>query len=124
VRFALSYRDVEGLLAERVNPTPDKIRASLGCFEQHCAPERLTAAQAIDTLLNADQLPAVVNMSLGTHVGPHNGQSPLEHYISRTLTEPRETTTRRLRSASILQEALRPRPDINRSMVPAVDIGA
>jgi hypothetical protein len=33
-------------------------------------------------------MPAVVNMSVGTHVGPHNGQSPLESYISRSVFKP------------------------------------
>jgi hypothetical protein len=71
-----------------LNPTPNQIRASKGCFGQHCAPEMLTAVQAIDALLDGDKLPAVVNMSLGTHVGPHNGHSPLEQYISGTLFRP------------------------------------
>ncbi len=44
--------------------------------------------QEIDKLLDSDKLPAVVNMSVGTHVGPHNGQSPLEAYISGTLFKP------------------------------------
>jgi hypothetical protein len=70
------------------NPTPDQTRLSMNCFDQHCAPEMLTAVQAINKLLDGDKLsdgtlvPAVVNMSVGTHVGPHNGQSPLESYIS------------------------------------------
>ena len=70
-----------------INPTPQHVRA-LGCFDQHCAPELLTAVQEIDKLLDSDKLPAVVNMSVGTHVGPHNGQSPLEAYISGTLFKP------------------------------------
>jgi hypothetical protein len=48
----------------------------------------LAAVQAIDALLDNDKLPAVVNMSLGTHVGPHNGDSLLERYISGTLFKP------------------------------------
>jgi hypothetical protein len=61
------------------NPTPDQIRLSKNCFDQHCAPEMLDAVQAINKLLDGDKLsdgtlmPAVVNMSVGTHVGPHNG---------------------------------------------------
>lgn len=73
-----------------VNPTPDTVRAGLNCFTQHCAPEMLTAVKAIDAHLSSDKLPAVVNMSLGTHVGPHDGQSPLEKYISGTLFRPSE----------------------------------
>jgi hypothetical protein len=76
------------------NPRPDQIRLSKGCFEQHCAPELLSAVQAINNLLNKDKLsddefiPTVVNMSVGTHVGPHNGQSPLEIYISGSVFKP------------------------------------
>jgi hypothetical protein len=71
-----------------VDPTPDAVRAKLDCFHQQCAPEMLTAVQHICALLDADNLPAVVNMSLGTHVGPHNGQSPLEEYITGTVFKP------------------------------------
>lgn len=76
------------------NPNPDQIRSTMDCFEQHCAPEMLQAVQAINNLLDADFLsdgslmPAVVNMSVGTHVGPHNGQSPLEAYISGSVYKP------------------------------------
>jgi Subtilase family len=75
-------------------PTPDQIRNSKSCFEQHCAPEMLTAVQAINQLLDGDKLsdgtllPAVVNMSVGTHVGPHNGQSPVESFISGSVFKP------------------------------------
>lgn len=71
-----------------LNPTPNQVGASKSCFDQHCAPEMLAAVQAINALLDGDKLPAVVNMSLGTHVGPHNGDSPLEQYISGTLFKP------------------------------------
>jgi subtilase family protein len=73
------------------NPAPDKVRLSKDCFDQHCAPEMLDAIKAINSLLDGDKLsdgtlmPAVVNMSVGTHVGPHNGQSPLEGYISGSV---------------------------------------
>jgi hypothetical protein len=76
------------------NPTPDQVRQSKDCFDQHCAPEMLDAIKAINSLLDGDKLPdgtlmpAVVNMSVGTHVGPHNGQSPLEGYISGSVFKP------------------------------------
>jgi hypothetical protein len=70
------------------NPTADQVRGTLGCFDQHCAPEMLTAVQDINTLLDGDKLPAVVNMSLGTHVGPHNGSSPLEAYVAGSVFKP------------------------------------
>jgi hypothetical protein len=79
-----------------LNPTPDQVRASMDCFHQHCAPELLTAVQAITAHLDGDKLPdgttlpAVVNMSVVTHVGPHNGDSPLETYISKTVFKPQE----------------------------------
>jgi hypothetical protein len=70
------------------NPTADEVRRSAGCFDQHCAPEMLTAVQEINKLLDGDKLPAVVNMSLGTHVGPHNGSSPLEAYVAGSVFKP------------------------------------
>jgi hypothetical protein len=73
-----------------INPNPDVVRGSLDCFHQHGAPEMLDAVKAIDKLLDGDNLPAAVNVSLGTHVGPHNGGSPLEQYISGTLFKPSE----------------------------------
>ncbi|MDN3274250.1 hypothetical protein QWJ07_08350 [Frankia sp. RB7] len=73
------------------NPAPDTVQLAKDCFDQHCAPEMLDAVKAINLLLDGDtladgtQMPAVVNMSVGTHVGPHNGQSPLEAYISGSV---------------------------------------
>jgi hypothetical protein len=76
------------------SPTPDQVRSAKSCFDQHCAPEMLNAVQALNRLLDGDKLsdgtllPAVVNMSVGTHVGPHNGQSPLESFISGSVFKP------------------------------------
>lgn len=39
------------------NPTPDTVRLSKGCFDQHCAPEMLDAVKAINSLLDGDKLP-------------------------------------------------------------------
>jgi hypothetical protein len=76
------------------SPRPDQVRSAKSCFDQHCAPEMLDAVQALNQLLDGDKLsdgtllPAVVNMSVGTHVGPHNGQSPLESFISGSVFKP------------------------------------
>jgi hypothetical protein len=51
------------------------------CFTHGNSPEMLTALQALGSHLAANTLPLVINMSMGTHVGPHNGDSPLEDYI-------------------------------------------
>jgi hypothetical protein len=64
-----------------------RIGLGLDCFKQDCATELLDAATALVAALDKDKLDAVVNLSLGTHVGPHNGSSPLEQYISQTLTQ-------------------------------------
>lgn len=77
-------------MALMVSPTPNQVRGGRGCFAQHCAPELLTAIQNMNAHLNRDQLPAVINVSQGTHVGPHNGESPLEAYISGTLFRPND----------------------------------
>jgi hypothetical protein len=57
----------------------------LNCFDQASAVEMLDALKAIEPQLKSDNIPAVVNLSLGTHVGPHNGVSPVEEFISKTL---------------------------------------
>jgi hypothetical protein len=69
-----------------VRPPTAYIGTTLSCFEQACAPEILDAVKALEPQLTKDGLPAAVNLSLGTHVGPHNGVSPLEDYISATMT--------------------------------------
>jgi hypothetical protein len=63
-----------------VRPTTQRI--GLSCFGHDSSPEMLTAVQKLDTALNQQQLPAVINISMGTHVGPHNGISPLEDCLS------------------------------------------
>ena len=62
------------------------------CFDHACAPEIIDAAAALEPQLTADNIPVAINMSLGTHVGPHNGMSPLEEYMASTIT----TTSRYL----------------------------
>jgi hypothetical protein len=61
------------------------IVSSKGCFDQACSVELCDAVLALESQLNGDNLPAAINISLGTHVGPHNGDSPLEEYIATKL---------------------------------------
>ncbi|MDA9545318.1 hypothetical protein ACM43_12870 [Bradyrhizobium sp. CCBAU 45321] len=68
-----------------VKPPSRPIVVGRSCFDQACTPEMQTAMQALATQLANDGLPAAVNLSLGTHVGPHNGLSPLEQYVANTL---------------------------------------
>jgi hypothetical protein len=68
-----------------VKPPSAMVISGLGAFDQASAAEMLDAVKAMRAHLDSDGLPAVVNMSLGTHVGPHNGESPLEQYISGRL---------------------------------------
>jgi len=70
-----------------IRPPTGFIGTGLPAFDQACTPEMLTAIAALEPHLTADGLPAAVNMSLGTHVGPHNGESPLEEYIATTLSK-------------------------------------
>jgi len=42
----------------------------------------LDAVKALEPHLESDLRPAAINLSLGTHVGPHNGKSPLEEFIA------------------------------------------
>ncbi|MBB3545341.1 MULTISPECIES: hypothetical protein [unclassified Rhizobium] len=70
-----------------VRPPTAFIGTGLSAFDQACSPEILTAIEALKTQLDADGLPVAVNLSLGTHVGPHNGESPLEEYIAAKLTK-------------------------------------
>lgn len=73
-----------------VRPPAAMVSAGKTCFEQANAVEMLDAAKALKSQLDSDGLPAAVNISLGTHVGPHNGDSPLEEYISTALVKSRE----------------------------------
>ena len=68
-----------------VEPNVPQIRGGRSCFEQASTKEILDAITALEPQLTADGLPVAINMSLGTHVGPHNGESPLEGYIAGTI---------------------------------------
>ena len=71
-----------------VRPPAQAITSGTGCFDQATTVELLDALKALEPQLNSDNKPAAVNISLGTHVGPHNGDSPLEEYISTKLAIP------------------------------------
>jgi len=55
----------------------------LDCFDHANAVEMLNELNALSKNLRHSKLPLIVNVSLGTHVGPHNGQSPLEECVSQ-----------------------------------------
>ncbi len=73
-----------------VRPPGAMIAGGRGALDQVNATEMLDAVKALDALLAADTVPTVVNLSLGTHVGPHNGDSPLEEYIASKMYRPAE----------------------------------
>ena len=62
-------------------PAPRLLRTGLGCLEQDNAAEILTAAKGLSRYLSGKG-PASLNLSMGTHIGPHDGQSPLESFVS------------------------------------------
>lgn len=68
-----------------VKPPVKQIGIGRSCFEQAGTAEILDAINALEPQLDADGLPVAINMSLGTHVGPHNGESPFEGYIASTI---------------------------------------
>jgi hypothetical protein len=54
------------------------------CFTHANSVDLLNAVRTLDSHLGNGGLPVVLNLSLGTHVGPHNGQSALEEFIHQT----------------------------------------
>jgi hypothetical protein len=69
-----------GLVTEPDSPI------GLKCFEHANSVEMLNVAKAIGSRLSTSPTPAAINISLGTHVGPHDGQSPIEDYLGNLLT--------------------------------------
>lgn len=63
-------------------------RIGRACFRHENAVEMLAALKELRSLIVHDKVPLAVNMSMGTHCGPHNGDSPLEEYVAR-LGNPR-----------------------------------
>ena len=89
----LERLDHQGVLADAtihcslVRPPAANIVPGRSCFDQAGSAEILDAVKALAPTIASDGLPTVVNISLGTHVGPHNGESPLEQYVSGTLVQ-------------------------------------
>jgi hypothetical protein len=90
----LERLDHQGILGDTivscalVRPPAAMVAVGKAWFEQSNVVEMLDAIQALEAQLTNDNLPAAVNISLGTHVGPHNGDSPLEEYIAQKLVQP------------------------------------
>jgi hypothetical protein len=57
-------------------------RDGLRVFEHGSAPQMLTALTHLKSFLLQYERPAAINLSMGSHVGPHNGHSPLEEYVA------------------------------------------
>ncbi|SIO13000.1 hypothetical protein SAMN05444166_2611 [Singulisphaera sp. GP187] len=62
--------------------TPPTAPVGSTCFKHAGAVELLDALDDLLLAIKKHSEPAVITMSLGTHVGPHNGDSPLEEYIA------------------------------------------
>ena len=62
--------------------TPPTAPVGSKCFEHAGAVELLDALDHLLLAIKKYSDPAVITMSLGTHVGPHNSDSPLEEYIA------------------------------------------
>jgi hypothetical protein len=56
-------------------------QTGLRCFDHANCVEMLDAVTELGKTVAPLNVPLVVNMSLGTHVGPHNGESPFEQYL-------------------------------------------
>jgi len=60
-----------------------KSTIGLKCFEHANAVEMHDALKKLQSLLSGRTEPVAINMSMGTHVGPHNGKSPLEDFVGQ-----------------------------------------
>ena len=60
-----------------------KAPIGLGCFDHANSVEMLDALRDLHWLLmgRGTSAPACINLSMGTHVGPHDGHSPLEEFV-------------------------------------------
>jgi hypothetical protein len=87
LKIALERLDGNGTIGETavacalVKPPANAI--GLRCFEHANVTELLMGLQALSGWLSG--MPWAVNVSLGAHVGPHNGESPLEEEVARMV---------------------------------------
>jgi hypothetical protein len=51
------------------------------CFTHANSPNILSALEQLSQQARQFSVPVLINLSMGTHVGPHNGESPLENYV-------------------------------------------
>lgn len=67
--------------------TAEKPSRAIGrtCFRHLNVVDVQSALARMRSLTQPDSNPVVISTSLGTHVGPHNGLSPLEDYVSRLV---------------------------------------
>ncbi len=63
-------------------PEP-KQQVGLQCFSHANVCELLSAMQKLRNHVGSSVLPWAINLSVGAHVGPHNGESPFEEEVSR-----------------------------------------
>lgn len=61
-----------------------------GPFDRGNAPQVHSALDRLFHFVRMYDVPASLNLSMGTHVGPHNGQSPLEEFVSK-ISDARRT---------------------------------
>lgn len=55
------------------------------CFAHSNSTEMVTALRKARKLLSSVSNPVLLNMSMGTHAGPHNGKSPLETQVQKLM---------------------------------------
>lgn len=60
---------------------PPKSHIGPSCFTHANSPEMLTALRGLKYAMGNPGRPILINLSMGTHVGPHNGDSPLETFV-------------------------------------------
>jgi Subtilase family len=67
---------------------PRNVPIGRKCFDGFTAVELQDALQDLYSLLEGEPGPIVTNLSMGNHIGPHNGLSPFERHASRLASPP------------------------------------
>ena len=80
--------DVGMMCALVTSPPPCAVGPA--CFNHDNVVDLQQALVSLDTAMQNTSVPWCVNMSMGTHVGPHNGESPLEEFVDQ-MTAPGST---------------------------------